>query len=258
MYQEVVLDNLEMGYPRVCAHRGWCKIAPENSLPAYGAAVAMGADEIEFDLRRTRDGEIVSTHDSILDRVSNGTGRVSDHTLEELLELDFGSHFSEKFKGLKILKFEDILKKLACRCVMNIHVKSPNQTDSMDEDYLKKIIALIDKYDCRRYVYFMSANDRVLEQFKRLAPDIALCCGAGLKQWEIVDRAIAVGCQKVQLYKPYFNQEMIDKAHAHGIRCNVFWSDKEEETREFLEMGIDTILTNDYFRISQVVKEKQQ
>ncbi|MBR3893510.1 MAG: hypothetical protein IKJ35_00020 [Clostridia bacterium] len=254
----IVPDNARMKYPRVCAHRGFCKIAPENSMPAYGAAVAMGADEIEFDLRPTKDGEIVSTHDSLLDRVSNGTGKVSDYTYEELSKLDFGSHFSEKFKGLKILKFEDILQKFACHCVMNIHVKSPNQTDPMDEDYLKRIIALIDKYDCRKYVYFMSANDRVLEQFKRLAPDIALCCGAGLKKWEIVDRAIAIGCEKVQLYKPYFNQEMIDKAHAHGIKCNVFWSDKEEEAREFLDMGIDTILTNDYHRIAQIVKERKK
>ena len=44
-------------------------------------------------------------------------------------------------------------------------------------------------------------------------------------------------------------------AHAHGIRCNVFWSDDAEETRTFLRMGIDTILTNDYHQIAKVVKE---
>ena len=47
---------------------------------------------------------------------------------------------------------------------------------------------------------------------------------------------------------------MIDKAHANGIKCNVFWSDDQEETKKFLEMGIDCILTNDYNLISQVVK----
>ena len=60
--------------------------------------------------------------------------------------------------------------------------------------------------------------------------------------------------KKVQLFKPYFNQAAIDKAHAHGILCNVFWSDDPEETKQYLEMGIDTILTNDYNLISQVVK----
>ena len=47
---------------------------------------------------------------------------------------------------------------------------------------------------------------------------------------------------------------MIDKAHANGIICNVFWSDDENETAEFLKMGIDTILTNDYNRIAKIVK----
>jgi len=83
-----------------------------------------------------------------------------------------------------------------------------------------------------------------------------VCVGHLSKRpWEIVDRAIEFGCEKVQLFKPYFNQEMIDKAHKHGIKCNVFWSDDEDETKKFLEMGIDTILTNDYNLISQVVKK---
>ena len=46
---------------------------------------------------------------------------------------------------------------------------------------------------------------------------------------------------------------MIDKAHANGLICNVFWSDDPEETRQFLEMGIDTILTNDYLTIQNTV-----
>ena len=54
--------------------------------------------------------------------------------------------------------------------------------------------------------------------------------------------------------KSEFDQEMIDKAHANGIICNVFWSDDVEEAKQFLEMGIDTILTNDYNLISQVIK----
>ena len=66
-----------------------------------------------------------------------------------------------------------------------------------------------------------------------------------------MERAIDIGCEKVQLFKPYFNQEMIDKAHAHGIRCNVFWSNDVEEAGRFLDMGIDTILTDDYYTLSR-------
>ena len=68
-------------------------------------------------------------------------------------------------------------------------------------------------------------------------------------------RGIALKADKIQLYKPYFNQETVDLAHKHGIVCNVFWSDDPNETKEFLDMGIETILTNDFNVISQVVKE---
>ena len=101
----------------------------------------------------------------------------------------------------------------------------------------------------------MTGDDLMMAQLGRLAPDICRCMGGGDGKWEIVERAIKYDCQKVQLFKPYFNQEMIDKAHAHGIKCNVFWSDDPEETQQFLDMGIDTILTNDYNLISQIVKK---
>ena len=246
----IVKTNAETPYPRVCAHRGFKTIAPENSMPAFGAAVAMGAEEIEFDLWYTKDGEIVSIHDSTLDRVSNGTGKVTEHTYAELLELDFGSKYGERFVGMQIIRFEDILKKFACHVIMNIHIKA------CDEEIFKKIVALIDKYDCRKYVYFMTST-AILEMAKKYAPDIPRCAGGGPTletRWDIVDRAIATDCQMVQFFKPCYSKELVDKAHAHGIICNVFWSDDVNEARELLEMGMDTILTNDYHLIAEEVK----
>ena len=54
--------------------------------------------------------------------------------------------------------------------------------------------------------------------------------------------------------KGHCTQAMIDKAHANGIRCNFFWSDDPAEAQQLLDMGIDTILTNDYLRVSGVLK----
>ncbi|MBQ8250067.1 MAG: hypothetical protein IJY93_09370 [Clostridia bacterium] len=113
-----------MPYPRLCAHRGFNTVAPENSMPAFGAAVSLGAEEIEFDLWSTKDRVLVSCHDSTLERVSDGSGKIYEHTYEELLALDFGVKHGEKFSGLGITTFEEILKKFAGRVIMNIHVKS--------------------------------------------------------------------------------------------------------------------------------------
>lgn len=252
----IVKHDEIMEYPRVCAHRGFSTVAPENSMAAYGAAVALGAEEIELDLWYSKDGEVITVHDGVIDNISTGTGNVYDYTYEELLEFDFGVKFGEKFKGLKILKFEEVLKKFACHAIMNIHIKTVDFDCDYDREFLEKIVALIEKYDCKKYVYFMCGNDNFLKLAKEVAPDITRCCGAGKAPWDIVDRAIKYDCKKVQLMKPYFNKEMIDKAHANGIRCNVFWSDDGEEAKEFLRMGVDTILTNEYNVVAQAVKNR--
>ncbi len=250
----IVRPDDRMPYPRTCAHRGWSTLAPENSMPAFGAAIALGAEEIEFDLWATRDGELVSIHDSTLDRVSDGHGNVWDYTYEELMNFDFGVKHGEKFKGLKIVKFEEILSKFACHTIMNIHVKiwDTEKPDPM----IEKIVGLIRKYDCEKYIYFMTTSDNILSKVHEYAPDLCRCVGHDARRpWAIVDRAIELGCEKVQLFRPYFNREMVEKAHAHGILCNVFWSDDEATCREYLDMGIDCILTNDYLAISRIVEE---
>ena len=100
----------------------------------------------------------------------------------------------------------------------------------------------------------MSGNDTVLKQLRAMAPHLQLCCGGGLAPEQIVERAIDIGCEKVQLVKGHFDQAMIDKAHENGIRCNVYWSDDPEEAKRYLEMGIDTILTNELLKIAPVVQ----
>ena len=245
-----------MKYPRLCAHRGFNTVAPENSMPAFGAAVSLGAKEIEFDLWSTKDGVLVSCHDSTLDRVSDGEGKIYDHTYEELLALDFGIKHGEKFKGLKIPTFEEILQKFAGRVIMNIHVKIWDK--NMDDLMIEEIVALIRKYDCEKHIYFMTSCDEVIKKVQNYAPDLRICVGwdGNKDPMSMVDRAIELGAYKIQLFKPYFNQETVDKAHANGILCNVFYADDPDEARQYLDMGIDTILTNDYLTIYNAIKEK--
>ncbi len=251
----IVPNDAIMPYPRLCAHRGWNAVLPENSLPALAGAISLGAEEIEFDLWYTSDMEIVSTHDKTLDRTSDGTGLVFEHTYEELLALDFGAKRGEKFAGLKIIKFEEILKKFSCHAIMNVHIKTPNNTDPVDTLYLQKIIDLIYKYDAQAHVYFMCGNVAVQRQLMTLAPNISRCMGAGNDPWEIVDNAIMLGCKKVQLFGDKWDESMVKKAKENNIICNLFYADDVEKAKKCLAMGIDTILTNDYLKIKNGVEE---
>ncbi len=248
----VVPNDMEMPYPRVCAHRGFNTIAPENSMAAFGAAVAMGADEIEFDLWVTKDGEIVVSHDENMERTSDGSGNITEMNYADLLKFDVGRKFSEPFRGLRIARFEDVLRKFARHAIMNIHIKVDPDGPDYSRGHLQKIVDLIYRYDCAGHVYFMS-SEPVLRVALEIAPEIRRCCAAGSRPWDIVERAIAHQCHKVQLFKPFFNQQMIDKAHENGIYCNVYYADDLDEAKRYLNMGIDTILTNDYGRVSKAI-----
>jgi glycerophosphoryl diester phosphodiesterase len=71
----------------------------------------------------------------------------------------------------------------------------------------------------------------------------------------MVERASALGAPKIQLFKPYFDEDTVKEAHRRGILCNVFWSDDPTEAKRYREMGIDTILTNDYLLIANAIGE---
>jgi len=74
----------------VVAHRGFKAIAPENTIAAFDAAAAVGADYVELDVHVTKDGWLILMHDGKVDRTTNGTGAVRDLTFEEIRKLDAG------------------------------------------------------------------------------------------------------------------------------------------------------------------------
>jgi glycerophosphoryl diester phosphodiesterase len=84
---------------KVIAHRGEHLHHPENTMPAFQAAIDAGADYFELDVRTTSDGKFVIMHDNTLDRTTNGTGEVHKHTFDEIRALDAGAKFSSSFAG---------------------------------------------------------------------------------------------------------------------------------------------------------------
>ncbi|MGE3804502.1 MAG: glycerophosphodiester phosphodiesterase [Gemmataceae bacterium] len=94
--------------PRIVAHRGLLKHAPENTLPNFRACLELGLG-FEFDVRRTRDGQLVCVHDDTVQRTTNGTGKVADLTLAELKKLDAGRWFDPAFAGERVPTIEEIL-----------------------------------------------------------------------------------------------------------------------------------------------------
>ena len=80
---------------KIWAHRGASGMRRKNTMEAFSEALRRKADGIELDVQLTKDGEIVVIHDEKLNRVSNGSGWVKDHTLKELRKLNFNKTFLE-------------------------------------------------------------------------------------------------------------------------------------------------------------------
>jgi glycerophosphoryl diester phosphodiesterase len=92
------------------SHRGEHLHHPENTMPAYRAAVEVGADFIETDVRTTADGKLVIMHDGSVDRRTNGHGDVAKMTFDEIRALDAGIKSGEQFAGTKVPTFEEVLE----------------------------------------------------------------------------------------------------------------------------------------------------
>jgi glycerophosphoryl diester phosphodiesterase len=94
----------------VISHRGEHLAHPENTLPAFQAAIDAGADFFELDVRTTSDGRLVLMHDGKVDRTTNGTGQVRAMTFDQIRALDAGVKFGRQFAGTKVPSFDEALQ----------------------------------------------------------------------------------------------------------------------------------------------------
>src|SRR5512141_3171096 len=95
--------------PLSVAHRGHSIEYPENTLEAYRKAIELGIEMIECDVNITHDGKLVMMHDATLDRTTNGEGRVSTATWDDIQQLDAGGKFKPEFSGVRIPSTEETL-----------------------------------------------------------------------------------------------------------------------------------------------------
>ncbi|MCM3785444.1 glycerophosphodiester phosphodiesterase [Neobacillus mesonae] len=116
----------------VAGHRGYKSAYPENTLLSFRRAIEVGVHMLEFDLRMSKDREVVVIHDATVDRTTNGTGEVRNHTLAELKALDAGGWFAPEFEGLKIPTFRELCQLLAGYPDMLLNVEVKSSADAKD------------------------------------------------------------------------------------------------------------------------------
>lgn len=135
----------------IAAHRGASTAYPENTMEAFRAAIEMGVDQIETDVRITKDGELVLIHDETVNRTTNSEGKVCDMTLAELKKLDAGVKKDPKFTGAKIPTLTELLELVKDHPTITLDIELKEYpTEGREEiafSVCDRILKLVDEYE---------------------------------------------------------------------------------------------------------------
>ena len=229
----------------IIAHRGYSAKAPENTLAALEAAIAAGADAVEFDLHTAACGTPVLFHDAMLSRTTNGVGPLRRRTLEQLRTLDAGKWFAPEFTGERIPSFTDALNALKGRLPrIYAEVKGFRELEDLD-----RMVRLTREAGMLGGVVFISMNWTLLDRMRGQEPGLSVgyIVDEGGKVDEAVQRATADAASLVDFRAdlltsdPARAQQCLD----HGIDMAVWTVDDPAEASRLLELGVRRITTNE-------------
>lgn len=143
---------------KITGQRGAAGLEPENTMRSFRKAVSLGADYIEFDIRRTKDNQLVVFHDDTLERTTGASGYVKDHTFKELKKLDAG-------KGEKILSLQKLISHLKDeKLLMTIEIKEP--------ETLNQILSMIKANNIIDKIILVSFWHETIKKAKEIEPEI--------------------------------------------------------------------------------------
>jgi glycerophosphoryl diester phosphodiesterase len=230
--------------PLVFAHRGACRVAPENTLPAFEAAIQSGAHGVELDVQYSSDGHLVVIHDLTLEALTDGTGRVSAHTLQELRSLDAGSHFGPEFAGTRIPLLDEVLDLLWNRLLVNVELKAP---DMASGQVGVDVVAAVRAHGMVDQVAISSFNPFALRHAKRAGPEIecALLIAhdlPGWTRWGLTRRYS--GANGIHPEASMVDPAYVSWARKARVPVRVWTVDDETEMQRMVALGVDAVITN--------------
>lgn len=241
----------------ITAHRGGAGLWAENSMAAFRNAIGMaGLDAVELDVQACRDGPLVVFHDDTLERTSDGSGRLIDHSFASVRQCKLKQTAAEPPPTLD--EVLDVLQPSAVELKLEIKVA----TGADASDMVGRALESSRRHDMTHRTLFMSFDRPAIEALRRLEPKVAFC---QLAEWEETDGAAAMGkmldaaiaagasalgmgcsppedgAQQVALRRP-----IIERARAAGLRAGVWTVNQAQELRAWLAPGVVDDVTTDW------------
>jgi len=152
----------------IAAHRGASDSLPENTISALAAAVELGCDFVEFDVRATKDARLVLMHDATLDRTTDGHGPLAGKTLHEMRSLDAGAWLAEAHAGRKVPTLNETLAVLreTARFIVDFKETAPS--------LIEELVLSLRADDVLAKALVTAPHSEVLETLASRYPDVAL------------------------------------------------------------------------------------
>ncbi|MCX4552585.1 glycerophosphodiester phosphodiesterase family protein [Streptomyces sp. NBC_01267] len=202
-------------------------VEPENTLRSFVRAEHAGMDAIELDLHLSKDGALVVMHDTEVDRTTDGKGAIADKTLAELRELDAG-------QGERIPVFEEVLDA----------VRSPIQAEIKDAAAARALAQVMLRRDLVGRVEVSSFHDEAVAEIAALVPGVRTVLIASRWGADVVDRAKAVGAATVALNIRRLTLEIVERAHAEGLKVLGWVVNTQDHLRLVRALDLDGATTD--------------
>lgn len=249
------MPKFNLDHPLCWGHRGYSARLPENTMPAFAAAIEAGADGIELDVTLTSDGKLVVIHDAALDRTTDGHGPASAKTLAELKALDAGSWLAPEHAGTRLPTLDEVLDAFGGKTLVNIEIKPEacrpwNSKDDVPGSVEQLVLdavrsrSLMDSVVVSSFDYMALINLRSLDPVLRLG---ALFTG----EEENVDfRALveAVDAASFHIRAGVLTPEVVELFHDDDRKVYC-WTEADDDEPEAMEHALacnaDGVFAND-------------
>jgi glycerophosphoryl diester phosphodiesterase len=211
-----------------------------------------GADYIELDVQLTADDVLVVCHDDKLDRTTDGTGKLSSYTYDELMQFSAGSWFGKdgEFDDVRIPSMTEVLDLVGKDIMLNIEIKRSGDPKRTAE----KVVELVEEYGIVNSCYVTSFSYPALKKVKQLNPKIKTAFIANLAT--ATSYAQLPYIDAVSMNYLFVNQSVVNSAHHNGKRIFVWTVDRQSEMQKMMALGVDNIITDRPDRALDVVNSK--
>lgn len=258
------------GWPVNLAHRGVSRVAPENTLEAFGAAVESGAGGLEFDVHLTRDGHVVVIHDPTVDRTTGGTGAVAKMTLDELHALDAGHNFSPDAVGTFPYRGRNVRVPTLAEVLREFPGVAVNIDMKVDHPGIEAaVLGVLRDAGAGGRALVVSSRLGAVRRFRRIS---GRTISTGASRWEVgvfylfsrlyLERLLRPAYDALQVppsYRgiPLVTRRFVEAAHARGVRVDAWTINGADEMRRLLELGVDAIVTDWPEKLTDVLRERK-